>query len=101
MEKDMTRNLTTLFAATAILAALGTATAVFGAENTPSSPPPHPAHGTGMMGDHAGMMGMMGQMNPEQMKQMTRMVDNCNHMMESMTITPTAPDQKATPGHQG
>jgi hypothetical protein len=92
----MTRKLTTLFAATAILAGLGTGTAVFAEENAPSS-----THGTGMMGDHAGMMGMMGQMSPDQMQQMTRMRDNCNHMMESMTTTPAAPDGKATPGHQG
>ena len=51
------------------------------------------------MGDQAGMMGMMGQISSDQMQQMTRMRDNCNHMMESMT--PAAPDGKATPGHQG
>ncbi len=94
----MTRKLTTFFAATAILGGLGTATLVFADENTPSSTPPRPAHGTGIMGDHSGMMSMMGQMSPDQMKQM---VDNCNHMMESMTTTPATPDEKATPGPKG
>ena len=95
----MTRKLTTLFATTAILAGLGTATAVFAEGNNPSPQPPQ--HGTGMMGEHAGRMSMMGQMSPDQMKQMARMVDNCNHMMENMTTPPTAPDKNATPGHQG
>jgi hypothetical protein len=88
----MTRKLTTLFAATAILAGLGTAAAVLAEETTPSSQPPR--QGTGMMGDHGGMMGMMGQMNPDLMKRMTRMVDNCNRMMESMTT----PNEKPTAG---
>lgn len=92
----MTRKLTTLFAATtAILAGLGTATAMFAAEGASPSSSPRPAHGTGMMGDHAGTTGMMGQMNPEQMKQMTRMADNCNR---SMTTTP---GRAATPGRPG
>jgi Spy/CpxP family protein refolding chaperone len=94
----MTRKLTTLFAATAILASLGTATAVLAEETTPSSPPPR--HGTGMMGEHGGMMGMMGEMSPDQMQQMTRMVDDCNRIMESMAATP-APNEKATPGSKG
>jgi Spy/CpxP family protein refolding chaperone len=89
----MTRKLTMLFAA--ILAGLVTTTTVFAEENTPSSTPPRPAHGTGMMGDHAGMMR---QISPDQMQQMTRMVDNCNHLME-MTNTPAAPDQETTPNH--
>jgi Spy/CpxP family protein refolding chaperone len=93
----MTRKLTTLFAA--ILGGLVTITTVFAEENTPSSTSPRPAHGTGMMGDHSGMMSMMRQMSPDQMQQMTRMVDNCNHMMESMTNTPAAPDQETTPNY--
>jgi Spy/CpxP family protein refolding chaperone len=92
----MTRKLTTLFAASAILAGLGTATAVLAEGSTPRTQPPQ--HGTGMMGDHSGMMNMMGQMSPEQMKQMTDMMDNCNRMMEGMT---TAPSQKAAPGSKG
>ncbi len=61
-EKDMTRKLTALFAATAILAGLGTATAVFAEENTPQSAPT--GHGTGTMGGQEGIMGMMGQIEP-------------------------------------
>jgi hypothetical protein len=78
----MTRKLTTLLAATAILSGLTTMTTAFAEESRPSSPPPR-AQGT--MGDHGGVMGMMGQMSTDQMQQMTRMVDNCNPMMESMS----------------
>ena len=86
----MSRKLTTLLAATAILGGLTTMTTAFAEESRPSSQPP----GTqGMMGDHGGMMGMMGQMSAEHMKQMTRMVDNCNRMMESMNKSPTGPDK--------
>jgi hypothetical protein len=94
----MTRKLTMLFAASAILAGLGTATAVLAEESTPSSQPSQ--HGTGMMGDHSGMMNMMGQMSPNQMRQMTEMVDNCNRMMGSMTTVPT-PNEKAAPDSKG
>jgi hypothetical protein len=73
----MTRKLTTLFAAAAILASLGTATVVLGEENTPSP------------------TNMTGQMSADQM---SPMVEHCNRMMESMTTT--APDEKAPESHQ-
>ena len=95
----MTRKLTRLFAAAALLVGIGTATAVFAEESTPESQPPR--HGSGMIGDRAGMMDMMGQMSPDQMQQMARMVDNCHRMMQSMSTTPTAPDEKADSDHQG
>jgi hypothetical protein len=89
----MTHKLTTLLAATAILASVGTATAVLAEETAPGSQLPR--QGTGMMGDEGGMMGMMGQMSPDHMKQMTRMINNCNRMMESTTTT-TTPGAEAT-----
>jgi hypothetical protein len=94
----MTRKLTTLFAATAFLAGLGTATPVPAEENTPSPAPNRPADATGMMGDHTGMMNMMGQMSADQRQQMSRTVEHCNRMMESMTTT--VPNEKATESHQ-
>ena len=94
----MTRKLTTLLAATAILGGLTTMTTAFAEESRPSSPPPR---AQSMIGDHGGMMGMMGQMSAEHMKQMTRMVDNCNRMMESMNNAPTRSDgQKAPDTHE-
>jgi Spy/CpxP family protein refolding chaperone len=93
----MTRKLTTLLTATAILGGL-TMTTAFAEENRPSSPSPR---AQGMMGNPGGMMGMMGQMSTDQMQQMTRMVDNCNRMMESMNNAPTRPDdQKARDTHE-
>ena len=84
----MTRKLTTLLAATAILGGLTTMTTAFAEESRPSSPPPR-------------AQGMMGQMSTDQMQQMTRMVDNCNRMMESMNNAPTRPDgQKAPDTHE-
>ena len=82
----MTRKLTTLFAASAILAGLGTTTAAL-AEGT-ANPSQPPQHSTGMMGEHRTTMG---QMDPDHMKQMTRMADNCNRMMESMNNMPMQP----------
>ena len=93
----MTRKLTTLFAATAILAGIGTATAVFAEPTTSSTPAP----GAGMIGGHAGMTGMMGQMSPDQMKQMARMADNCNRMMEGMSNAPTGPDKAPSAAPHG
>lgn len=40
------------------------------------------APGSGMMAMPNGQGGMM--MNPEMMQKMSKMMDNCNHMMESM-----------------
>jgi Spy/CpxP family protein refolding chaperone len=57
----MTRKLTTFLAASAILAGLGTATAVLAEESTPSPQPSQ--QGTGMMGERSGMMNMVGQMS--------------------------------------
>jgi hypothetical protein len=97
-EEDMTRKLTTLLAATAILGGLTTMTTAFAEESRPSSPPPR---AQGMMGGHGGMMGMMGQMRTDQMQQMTRMADDCNRMMESMNNAPTRSDnQKAPDTHE-
>jgi Spy/CpxP family protein refolding chaperone len=90
----MTRKLTTLLAAAAILGGLTAVTTGFAEESQPSS---HPPRAQGMMGDQGGMMNMMGQMNADQMKQMTRMVDNCNRMMESMSNAPTGPDHQRAP----
>lgn len=87
----MTRKLTTLFTATAVLGGLAAATAVFAEGGSPSAQPPRTQ---GMMGDHGGMMNMMGQMSPDQMKQMTLMVDNCNRVMESMNNAPTRPNKE-------
>ena len=90
----MTRKLTTLLAATAILGGLTTMTTAFAEESRPSSPPPR---AQSMIGDHGGMMGMMGQMSTDQMQQMTRMADNCNRMMEGMNNAPTRPDNQKAP----
>lgn len=86
----MTSKLTTLFAAAAIIGGLTLATAPFAQEAQPPSQPPR---AQGMMGDHGGMMNMMGQMSPDHMKQMAAMIDNCNHMMESVSKSPTEPDK--------
>lgn len=97
----MTRKLTTLLSAVAVLAGLGAASTVFAQENTSSSQPPQ---APGMMGNHGGMMGMMGmmgQMGPDLIKQMTAMIDNCNRMMEGMSDTPTEPDNERAPDHHG
>lgn len=96
----MTRKLTTLFSAAAILGGIIAATTVFADENTPSSQPPRVAQGT-TMGDHGGMTNMMGQMSPDHMRQMAAMVDNCNRMMESMSTAPTGPDKDQVPDHHG
>ena len=85
----MTGKLTTLFVAAAIIGGLTAATAPFAQEAQPPSQP----RAQGMMGDHGGTMNMMGQMSPDHMKQMTAMIDNCNHMMESVSKSPTAPDK--------
>ncbi len=90
----MTRKLTTLFAAAAMVGGLVAATTVFAEQANPSSQPPS---AQGMMGDHSRMMNMMGQMSNDQMKQMTRMVDNCNRMMESMHNAPTGTDHQRAP----
>jgi hypothetical protein len=90
----MTRKLTKLFTATAILAGLGTGIAALADEATPSY---QPRQGCGMMRDHGGMMQQMG---PDQMKQMTRMVQNCNRLMESMTTT-HEPNGETTPRPNG
>jgi hypothetical protein len=82
----MISKLTTLFAAAAIIGGLTAATAPFAQEAQPPKAP-------GMMGDHGGMMNMMGQMSPDHMKQMTAMIDNCNHMMESVSKPPTGPEK--------
>jgi len=97
-EEDMTRKLTTLFAAAAVLGGIAATTTVFAEETTPS---PQPPHTEGPMGGHGGMMNMMGQMSPDQMKQMTRMVDNCNRMMESISNAPTGPDKERAPATRG
>ena len=94
----MTRNLTTLFAAAAILGGIAAATTVFAEETAPSPQPPHTQD---TMGGHGGMMDMMGQMSPDQMKQMTRMVDNCNRMMESMNDAPAGSQSQRAPATHG
>ena len=94
----MTRKLTTLLAAAAILGGLTAVTTGFAEESQPSS---HPPRAQGTMGDRGGMMNMMGQMSADQMNQMTRMVDNCNRMMESMSNPPTEPDHARTPDTHG
>jgi hypothetical protein len=86
----MTRKLTALFAAAAIIGGLVAPTTVFAQEAQPPSQPPRTQ---GMMGDHGEMMNMMGQMSPDHMKQMTAMIDNCNRMMESMSRSPTRQDK--------
>ena len=86
----MTRKLTTFLAAAAILSGLTTMTTAFAEESHPSAQPPG---AQGMMGDRGGMMGMMGQMSSDHMKQMTAMIDNCNRMMESVSISPTGSDK--------
>ena len=86
----MTRKLTALFAAAAIIGGLVAPTTVFAQEAQPPSQPPRTQ---GMMGDHGGRMNMMGQMSPDHMKQMTAMIDNFNRMMESMSKSPMGPDK--------
>jgi hypothetical protein len=86
----MTSKLKTLFAAAAIIGGLTATTALYAQEAQPPSQPPRTQ---GMMGDHAGMMNMMGQMSPDHMTQMTAMIDKCNHMMESMSKSPTGSDK--------
>jgi hypothetical protein len=86
----MTGKLTTLFAAAAVIGGLTAATALYAQEAQPPSQPPRTQ---GMMGDHAGMMNMMGQMSPDHMKRMTAMIDNCNRMMESVSMSPTGSDK--------
>ena len=54
-EEDMTRKLTTLFAAAAVLGGVAAATTVFGNETAPSPQPPRTEGATG---------GMMGQVSP-------------------------------------
>ena len=88
----MTRKLTTLLAAAAILGGLTTVRTVFAEEAHPS---PQCPRTQGMMVD-GGMMNMMGQMSTDQMKQMTRMVDNCNRM-ESMRNGPAGPNHQPAP----
>jgi hypothetical protein len=85
----MIGKLTTLFAAAAIIGGL-TAAAPYAQE---AQPPSQPLRTQGMMGDHGGMMNMMGQMSPDHMKQMAAMIDNCNHMMESVSKSPAEPDK--------
>ena len=88
----MTRKLTTLFAAAAIVTGLGAVTAFADGAAQPSQ------HGAGMM---TGQGGMMGQMDPDQMKRMMQMVENCNHMMETMNNMPMQPDGEHNPGPKG
>jgi hypothetical protein len=90
----MSRKLTALFVAAAMLSGLTAVTTVFAEDANPSLQTPG-AHG--MMGDHGGMMNMMGQMSPDHMKQMTRMVDNCNRTMESTNNAPSGPDHQPAP----
>ena len=68
----MTRKLTTLLAAAAVLGGVVAATTVFGNEIAPSPQPPRTEGPAG---------GMMGQASRDHMKQMTRMIENCNRMM--------------------
>jgi hypothetical protein len=89
----MTRKLTTLLAAAAILGGLTTVRTVFAEEAHPS---PQCPRTQGMMVD-GGMMNMMGQMSTDQMKQMTRMLDSCNRMMESVSNAPAGPDHQPAP----
>jgi hypothetical protein len=86
----MISKLTTLFTAAAIIGGLTAATAPFAQEAQPPSQSPR---AQGMMADPGGMMNMMGQMSPEHMKQVTAMIDKCNHMMESVSKSPTGPEK--------
>lgn len=86
----MTSKLTTLFTAAAVIGGLTASTAAYAQE---AQPPSQPHKTQGMMGDRAGMMNMMGQMSPDHMKQMAAMIDNCNHMMESVSKSPAEPDK--------
>jgi Spy/CpxP family protein refolding chaperone len=88
----VTRKLTTLFAAAAVLGGVAAATTVFGNETAPTPQPPRTEGATG---------GMMGQVSPDHMKQMTRMVDNCNRMMESVGNAPTGPEKERAPATRG
>jgi len=90
----MTRTLTTLCAAVAVLGGFAAATPLFAQETKPSTQPPK---SESTMGDHRGMMNMMGKMSPDQMQQMTKMVDNRNRMMESMSNAPKAGDNDQKP----
>ena len=73
-----------LLTAAAVVLALGTAASMAVAQQ-PGDQTVKPE--IGMMGNHGG--GMMKGVDPAQMK---RMVDNCNHMMESMM--PTTPEKQ-------
>ena len=83
----MSRKLTALFAAAAMLSGLGAMTTGFAEEANPSPQMPG-AHG--MMGDPGGMMNMMGQMGPDQMMNMMGQMspDQMMNMMAQMS-----PDQ--------
>ncbi len=95
----MTRKLTTLFAAAAVLTGISAATVVFAEEGSP--PATQPPHAQGMMGNHGGMMNMMGQMSPDQMKLMTSMMEKCNRMMDSVSNAPARTDKEQTPATHG
>jgi hypothetical protein len=90
----MTRALTTLCAAVAVLGGFAAATPLFAQETKPSTQPPK---SESTMGDHRGMMNMVGKMSPDQMQQMTKMVENCNRMMESMSSAPKGGDDNQKP----
>jgi hypothetical protein len=91
----MIRKLTTLYLATAILAGLGSATAVLAEEMPSSSLPSQP--GTGIT---RGQGGMMGHMSADHMKQMMGMIEGCNRMMEG-SAAPAPANGNASPEDQG
>jgi len=95
----MTRKLTTLFAAAAVLTGISAATVVFAEEGSPAAT--QPPHAQGMMGNHGGMMNMMGQMSPDQMKLMTSMMEKCNRMMDRASNAPARTDKEQTPATHG
>jgi len=71
----MRKHSTALVLASALVAAIAAAPALYAEENQP------PLSGHGMMGDENRGGGMMGMMN--MMKQMSQMMDHCGTMMQS------------------
>jgi hypothetical protein len=81
--------------AVAIIIAGGIAATSAGiAGDTPAAKPALQDQAQGMMGNGGNMVGMMNKMT-----QMSRMVEDCNHMMESASATaPAKPPAQTPPG---
>ncbi len=91
-----------VMAVTALLGSLALAgVPAFAQTAAPATPPAaSPANpGSGMMGH--GMPNGQTAMNPEMMQKMAKMMDGCNHMMETMAQEKAAAPAPAAPASKG